>query len=165
MLWKYDWLLPWFDPVHSRLSPPPPHSRRSERPACQPGQCSPQTRNCRILVIRAHHNFQSRSGALQVLLSDGKDLGPLKYHKTDLSTGYWVPVFCTRGPRFTLRLWIVVSGVEHSHWSRLSRYSALIGRTLLCWCQGLCHNNTHQGMHQGGFGCDELVLYGIRELA
>ena len=24
----------------------------------------------------------------------------------------------------------------------LSRYSALIGGTLLCWRQGLCHNNT-----------------------
>ena len=35
-------------------------------------------------------------------------------------------------------------------WSTLigpdpSRYSALIGGTLLCWCQGLCHNNTPQG--------------------
>ena len=37
--------------------------------------------------------------------------------------------------------------VEHFHWSRSSSYGALIGGTLLllCWCQGLCHNNTPQG--------------------
>ena len=36
-----------------------------------------------------------------------------------------------------------------AEWSTLigpdpSRYCALIGWTLLCWCQGLCHNNTSQ---------------------
>ena len=41
---------------------------------------------------------------------------------------------------------VIHSRVEHSHWSRSSRYSALIGRTLLCWRHGLCHDNTPQGI-------------------
>ena len=36
-----------------------------------------------------------------------------------------------------------VRRVERCRWSRSSRYCALIGWTLvLCWRQGLCHNNT-----------------------
>ena len=69
--------------------------------------------------------------------------------------------------------------VEHSDWSRLSRYCDLIGSTLLCLRQGLCHNNKRPPYwgafcafwypnggisSKGGFGCLELVLYGIREL-
>ena len=42
-------------------------------------------------------------------------------------------------------LWVEISTVVHSHWSRKSKYCALIGGTLLCWHQGLCYNNTAQG--------------------
>ena len=40
-------------------APPPQAPHRPERPACQPALCSPQTRSCRILIIRAQYNFQS----------------------------------------------------------------------------------------------------------
>ena len=32
--------------------------------------------------------------------------------------------------------------VVHSHWSRLPRSRDLLGLTLLCWRQSLCHSNT-----------------------
>ena len=92
-----------------------------------------------------------------------------------------------------------------AEWSTLigrdpSRYCALIGIALLCWHQGLCHNNTHPYLghfvpfsvllwhdkwlpcteriyyaiktqkrqeipQKGSFGCLEVCLYGIIELA
>ena len=56
--------------------------------------------------------------------------------------------------------------VELSHWSRSLRYCALIGWALLCWCQGLCHNNTPQGgilcmllWHDKWLPCIERIYY------
>ena len=55
-------------------------------------------------------------------------------------------------PGWNLRCLLPIR-VEHSHWSRLSRYFALIGWTLLYWRQCLNHNNTLQGMLPTGQFC------------
>ena len=46
-----------------------------------------------------------------------------------------------------------VPGIQ-AEWTTLigpdpSRYCPLIGGTLICWCQGQCHNNTPQVLHWG----------------
>ena len=62
--------------------------------------------------------------------------------------------------------WYVLhSTVYRPEWSTLidqdqSRYCALIGWTLLCWCQGICHNNTLQGLQNGPF-CLLVCCYGM----